>query len=413
MLSTNPSLTAGRHLLAPEMHEDPYTTYREWQTSSPVFWDDSLRAWVVTRYADVELVLGDPRFSSNRIAAANPLFRTERYAPLLEVMSHKMSEMDEPHHTRLRSLVNKAFVHVVVEAWEPRVRNRVDTLLDNIQKSGECEFVRDFAAPLPLLTIMELVGVPAEDMVRVRGWCDDFALVALNFYTQMSEAQLDKALASIAEFREHLETRIAKLRTSPEDNLLSAMVAIEQSGERLTTDELLANVFLLLAAGNETTTCLLTGGLVTLLEHPEQMQRLRDDPSLIPSAIEEFLRYDSPLQYLGRLATDDIEIGGQQVKRGDLVLAVLAAANRDPEKFASPDTFDITRPNNHHLAFGHGRHFCVGLQFARLEARLAFTALLERTTKIELALKPGEKLVHQANFNIRRVERLPVKLEFV
>jgi cytochrome P450 len=228
----------------------------------------------------------------------------------------------------------------------------------------------------------------------------------------MSDEQIEQALDSITRFQEYLKERVEKLRRDPQDNLLSALIAVEHEGQSLSIEELLANTFLLLSAGNETTTCLLANGLVALLRHPEQMQLLRDDTTLVPPAVEEFLRFDSPVQDLGRLVVEDVEIRSQRIRKGDLVLAVLAAANRDPDRFNDPDALDIRRHDNHHLAFGHGRHFCVGSQFARLEARLAFEALLEYTTDIALDLASFDDLSHQDNFNIRRVKQLPVRFTF-
>ncbi len=383
------------------------------QESCPVFWDESLHAWVLTRYDDVASVLNDARFSSNRIAAAQSRLQTERYRPLLDTMSHKMSEMDEPNHRRLRSLVNKAFAHVAVERWEPKIRRRVNELLDGFRPTSRCEFIREFAVPLPLMTILELVGVPAEDDHHVKQWCDDFAFIALNFYTYVSDEQAEHGLNSIAKFRDYLQRRVETLSKNPQDNLLSALIAVEHDGHRLSTEELLANTFLLLSAGNETATCMLGNGLLALLRHPEQMQRLRDDPGLVPLAVEELLRFDSPVQYLGRLAVEDVELRSHLIRKGDLILAVVAAANRDPGHFVEPDALDVCRANNHHLSFGHGGHFCVGSQFARLQARLTIDALLQRTQDISLdSIEFGELSYHD-NFNIRCVKQLPLRFSFM
>lgn len=407
------SQAQGRRLLTKAMYADPYPAYRELRESAPVFWDESLGSWVVTRYDDVSFVLHDARFSSNRIAAANERFQSDRYRPLLEVISHKMSEMDEPDNLRLRTLVNKAFVHVAVEHWEPNIRRRVSGLIDGLRSGGRCEFIRDFAVPLPLLTILELVGVPAEDHQQVKGWCDDFALVALNFYTHLDDDQIERGHAGVAEFRSYIERLVEQAHAKRQDNLLSALASVEQDGRGLTMEELLANVFLLLSAGNETTTCLLANGVLALLRFPDQMEVLRRDHSLVTSAVEEFLRFESPVQYLGRIASEDVEIRSQLIRRGDLVLAVLAAANHDPERFSGPEVLDIRRTENHHLAFGHGRHFCVGSQLARMEARIALEALLEATTQMSLDGISIDELSYQVNFNIRRVDELPLRIDFL
>lgn len=405
-------LVTGERFLDPEMHEDPYRRYREIRESSPVFWDESLHAWILTRYADVGLVLNDPRFSSNRIAAAQSQLTADRYRPLLDIMSHKMSENDEPDHTRLRSLVNRAFAHVAVEEWTPKIQQRIETLLDGFRATGHCEFIADFAVPLPLMTIMEFIGVPAEDHLQVKHWCDAFSFVALNFYTQMTEEQIEEGLVAMSEFRTYLQERIACIEKNPECNLLNALIEVEHEGVRLSMDELLANAFLLLSAGNETTTCLLGNGVAALLRYPDQMQRLRKDPALIPLAVEEFLRYDSPVQYIGRIANEDMELHSTKIRKGDLLLAVLAAANRDPEQFAEPETLDVGRSENHHFAFGHGRHFCIGSHFARMEACLTFQALLEHSKDISLNSVAMDELRHHDNFNIRCLKRLPLEITF-
>jgi cytochrome P450 len=400
------------HVFGPEMLEDPYPRYRELRESSPVFWDESLKAWVLTRHDDVVGVLNDVRFSSVRIARAQSRLKTDRYRPLLDIMSHKVSEKDEPDHARLRSLMNRAFAHVAVERWEPKIRSNVNRLLNGFREAGCCEFIADFAVPLPLMMILELVGVPADDHQQVKKWCDAFAFVALNYYTFLTEEQMEDGLTGMQEFGEYLRKRVDWLGSHPEDNLLCALIAAEHEDSSLSMEELLANTFLLLSAGNETTTCLLGNGLALLLKHPEQMQRLREHPELLPRAVEEFLRFDSPVQFLGRLALEDVELRSTRIRQGDLILAVLGAANRDPARFADPDVLDIGREDNHHLAFGHGRHFCVGAQFARLEARLAFQALLEMTSDISLDSMAVNDLSHHDNFNIRCLKQLPLRFTF-
>ncbi|MDG2013715.1 MAG: cytochrome P450, partial [Pirellulaceae bacterium] len=296
------------------MRKDPYPTYRELRESNPVYWDKSLQAWIVTRYEDVAFVLHDGRFSANRIAAATEQIKAPRYRPLLDIMAQKMSEKDEPDHMRLRSLVNKAFAHVALERCVPIVRRRANELLDKFQVANGGEFINDYAVPLPLLIILQIVGIPTEDTRLVKTWCDDFAYIALNYYTHLPEEKLEKALNSILKFREFLQKRIAELEAQPGDNLLSALIAAEHEGQKLSLEEMLANTFLILTAGNETTTCLLGNGLAALLEHPEQMQRLRDKPELIPQAVEEFLRFNGPVQYLGRTAKEDLPLHDKQIK---------------------------------------------------------------------------------------------------
>ena len=399
-------------IFGPAMRANPYPFYHELRESNPVCWDKSLQAWVVTRYEDVAMVLHDSRFSANRIAAATEQIKTPRYRPLLDVMAQKMSEKDEPDHMRLRSLVNKAFAHMALEHWEPLIRNRGNDLLDTFRTANGGEFINDYSVPLPLLIILQLVGVPTQNTQQVKTWCDDFAVIALNYYTHLSEEKLEKGLRSVQEFRNFLTQRIAELEAQPEDNLLSALIAAEHEGQRLSVEEMLANTFLLLTAGNETTTCLLGNGLAALLEYPDQMQRLRQNPELIPQAVEEFLRFNSPLQYLGRIAKEDLEIHSQPIKKGDLVLPVIASANRDPAKFSNPDVLDIDRTDNHHFAFGYGRHFCPGSHLARLEAVVSFEILFEQTREIRLDSMLFTDLKYRKNFPLRCLEKLPLQIDF-
>ena len=269
------------------------------------------------------------------------------------------------------------------------------------------DFIWDFAVPLPILVISELVGIPEDDREQVKRWCDDFSIVALNFYANIESDQLQRGLHSVMEFRTYLAAKVDELRRAPRQDLLSALVLAEHEGSRLTLDELLANTILLLNAGNETTSNLLGNGLVALLRHPDQLQRLRGDPASIADAVEECLRYDSPVQFQGRVATEDVECAGTAIRRGQLVLAVLGAANRDPDHFQDPDRFDAFRHPNFHLAFGHGRHHCVGAELARLEARIAFTILFTELKTLELL--PTE-LRHRENFNMRCYQNLPIRL---
>jgi len=393
------------HLFGAEMHEDPYPVYRRLRETDPVHWDDTLHAWVLTRYDDVAWALKS--LSSDRVSLARDRFRGAGLDALWDALTALMLQHDEPDHTRLRALVQKAFYRTSVEQWTGSVERRIRSLLAPALERGQMDFVWDFAVPLPILVISELVGIPAEDRERVKRWCDDFSIVAVNFYANISSEQLTRGLQSATEFRAYLEAQVDECHRAPREDLLSALVVAELEGHRLSLDELLANTILLLNAGNETTCNLLGNGLVALLAHPGQLQRLREAPASIPDAVEECLRYDSPLQFLGRLAPEDTDCAGTPIKRGQLVLAVLAAANRDPAHFPDPDRFDVGRRPNFHLTFGHGHHHCVGSELARLEARMAFTILLTELKTLELL--PVD-LRHRENFNMRCYQTLPVRL---
>jgi pimeloyl-[acyl-carrier protein] synthase len=336
------NILAGSRLFGPEMHENPYPVYHELRERDPVHWDEALHVWVLTRYEDVSWALTE--LSSDRVTQARHRLQDGGLLPLFDVLAKLMLQRDEPDHTRIRSLVQKAFLRTSVERWADSIARRVRSLLQAGQRIGQMDFMWDFAVPLPVLVISEIVGIPEDDRERVKQWCDDFALVAANFYANIaSEQQMERALHSTMAFRTYLAAQVDEIHRAPRDDLLSSLVHAEEEGHRLTLDELLANTILLLLAGNETTTNLLGNGLVALLQHGEQLRRLRDDPTLIPTAVEEFLRYDSPVQFQGRIAPEDVECGGKQIHRGDLVLPVLAAANRDPSHFPDPDRLDVTR----------------------------------------------------------------------
>ena len=399
------TMLAGSRLFGAEMHENPYPVYHELRERDPVHWDEALRAWVLTRYEDVSWAL--TALSSDRVTRARDRFQDEALQPLFNVLATLMLQRDEPDHTRIRSLVQKAFLRTTVEKWADSIQRRVRSLLEAGLRNGEMDFMWDFAVPLPVLVISEIVGIPAADRERVKQWCDDFALVATNFYANISSEQLQRGLHSTMAFRSYLAAQVEELHRVPRDDLLSSLVHAEEEGHRLTLDELLANALLLLNAGNETTTNLLGNGLVSLLQYPDQLRRLRDDPTLIPVAIEEFLRYDSPVQFMGRIAPADMECGDKQIRRGDLVLPVLAAANRDPSHFSDPDHLDVTRQPNHHLALGHGHHYCAGAPLARLEGCITFTTLLAECKTIELVTT---ELRHHENFNLRGYSNLPIRL---
>jgi cytochrome P450 len=399
------NIMAGSRLFGPEMHENPYPIYHELRARDPVHWDDALHAWVLTRYEDVSWALTE--LSSDRVTQARARFQDQALQPLFDVLATLMLQRDEPDHTRIRSLVQKAFLRTSVEQWTDSIQRRVRSLLQSGLQTGHMDFMWDFAVPLPVLVISEIVGIAEDDRDRVKQWCDDFALVATNFYANISSEQLERGLHSTMAFRTYLAAQVDDLHRAPRDDLLSSLVHAEEEGHRLTLDELLANALRLLNAGNETTTNLLGNGLVALLQHPDQLQRLQDDPTLIPTAVEEFLRYDSPVQFMGRIAPQDVECGGKRIRRGDLVLPVLAAGNRDPSHFPDPDRLDVAREPNHHLAFGHGHHYCAGAPLARLEGRIAFTSLLTACQTLELAT--GE-LRHHENFNLRGYSNLPIRL---
>ena len=394
-------------VFGPAVRANPYPTYKRFRETDPVHWEETLKAWVLTRYDDVALALNDRRFSSSRVEYARHLFADPKWEPLFETLAGKMSEKDEPDHKRQRALVHDAFIRTSVQQWEPRIQQRVDGLLSAVSAEEVVDFMSEVAVPLPMLVIFELIGIPAEDRQEVKSWCDDFAIVALNYYAGISEQELQRGLDSTLAFKEYLRVQADKARESPRQDLLSSLVHASYEGSSLTLEELLANCLLLITAGNETTTCLLGNGLTALLRHPYQMQLLQEDPTKIPHAIEEFLRYDGPVQFLGRITLEEVALHETTIKSGEMVLAVMAAANHDPDHFDRPEELDITRASIPHLAFGHGPHFCVGSQLARLEAKIAFTTLLSRFPN--MALDESQQFEYRENFNMRCLQKLQIR----
>lgn len=396
------------HVFDDAFRKDPYAFYSMLRTEAPVLYEDTLRAWIVTRADDVTRVLKDVEtFSSNRVDLARARFTDPSLAPLLDTLSLLMLQRDDPDHRRLRKLVHHAFERTAVERYEGAIRTLAGRLLDEAAADGRMEFVADFAVPLPILVISEIVGIPPEDRGRVKAWCDAFSIVALNFYASITDEQLAAGNEAVAAFRGYVADRLEEHRASDDTSLLTSLAQAEADGQSLSLDELLANVLLMLNAGNETTSILLTNGLHQLLERPEAMARLRADPALIPAAVEEMLRFEAPVHFIGRVATAETALGDRTIAKGDVVLAFLASAGRDGERFDAPETFDIDRSPNRHVSFGNGPHLCSGLQLARMEARIAFETLLETFSDIRLA--PGA-LNYGPNLNLRSFAALPIEV---
>jgi cytochrome P450 len=304
-------------------------------------------------------------------------------------------------------LVNKAFTPRVVEELAPFIRTFVDEVLDAALARGRMDVMTDLAFPLPATVIAEMLGVPAQDRDRFKNWSNDSTAVVGNVPANLSPEVLRNSMIAMEHLQNYFRGIIAQRRAEPRDDLLSALVKAQEAGDRLSDAELLANSVLLLNAGHETTTNLIGNGILALLRHPDQLQRLRDDPVLVPSAVEELLRYDSPVQFTSRVLKKDMTIGGKVLKPGQLVIVLLGAANRDPEQFADPDRLDVGREDNKHVAFGLGPHFCLGAPLARLEGRLVLDALLRRVPHLRLDGPPPR---YRQNFNLRGLESLLVTL---
>lgn len=399
----------------PEVRADPYPFYARLRSQAAVHWDTEAGidgGWVLTRHADVMAALREPRVTAQRMerpegyewlpeayqAAARQVFRA---------MPHQLLFLDPPDHTRLRGLVSKAFTPRLVEAMRPRAAALAASLLDAVQDVGEMEVIADLAYPLPAIVIAEMLGVPPDDREQFIRWSSDFGGFLDGSNLTMDEAL--QALVGVSDFMDYFRDIIERRRDAPRDDLLQALLAAREREDVLSEDELLANLVLLLAAGHGTTTHLIGNGLLALLRHPDQLERLRDDPSLIATAIPELLRYDSPVQLTGRTARAELTIGGTTIAAGQHLTVILGAANRDPEQFAEPDRLDVGRPENRIMSFGYGIHFCLGAPLARLEAEEVFKAIVRRLPKLRPAPGALEHLEWQPSAVFRGLRELHVE----
>lgn len=379
-------------LTSPKVRADPYDLYERIRVKDPVHRMRLINAWAMTGYEDAQEVLSDhKRFSSGD----NKL----QYAPY-----RTMLDLDPPDHTRLRSLVSKAFTPRSVLELGPRVQEIVDELLDSVAGKERFDLIRDFAFPLPVIVIAEMLGIPAEDRDRFDVWSNDLALAVEPLLSAEEVERVERASDEIVAYFEGI---IERRRERPEDDLLSALLAAEEEGERLSHDELLGTLMLLLVAGNETTRSLIGNGMLALLKHPDQLQRLREDPQLLETAIDELLRYDSPVQLIVRVALEEMEFRGRRFDAGQRIMVLVGAANRDPTVFVNPGALDIGRKEKSHISFGRGIHYCLGSPLALLEARVAFANLLERFSSIELVSEPAFK----DQIVLRGVESLWIEVE--
>ena len=369
-----------------ETRANPYPLYHRLRSEDPVHWDEPMGFWVLTRYADIATALRDARFVKGRglNAARDRLPELDRHIaePVFSMFSKQMLFADPPYHTRLRSLVNKAFTPRMVAAMRPKIQRIADELLDAIQDQRRMDVIRDLAYPLPCTVIMEMLGLPAEGRDQFKKWSEDF-MAALGVAAKPPEI-IDAALKSVSEVTAYMVELREQLVANPRDDLLSALATVVEEDDDLDDDEFLANSVLLLGAGHETTTNLIGNGLLALMRNPEQMKELQEDPSLAPAAVEEILRYDGPVQIVWRYATQDLEIDGRRIGEGQFVNLVIGAANRDPAQFPEPDRLELSRAENKRLSFGLGPHFCIGAALARLEGEIAIETVLRRMPELGL-----------------------------
>jgi cytochrome P450 PksS len=392
-------------IFSPKFKANPYPIYARWRAESPVHCanlPDKRTAWLITRYEDVAAVLRDERFGKDRFKTPELTAKQPWMPKSFRPLAHNMLDQDPPDHTRLRALVHKAFTPRLVEDMRRRVQTLTDELLDAAERSGRMDLIRGYALPLPSTIIAEMLGVPAADRHRFHRWSS--AMVSAD----ASKLSLFRAMPNVLAFLRYVRKLIKRRRAEPSDDLAGALARADEAGDHLSEDELLAMIVLLLIAGHETTVNLIGNGTLALCTHPEQMQRLRDDPELIQPAVEELLRYDGPLAMATeRFAREDVTVAGVAIPRDGLVFAVIASANRDERQFEKPDALDITRENNKHLAFGLGVHYCLGAPLARLEGQIAINTLLRRAPNLRLAV-PREKLRWRRGLVLRSLEALPV-----
>ncbi len=388
--------------LLPEFHANPYPFYHQLCEKAPVH-QSPLGFWVLTRYDDVVMSLRDPRFGR------------DGFEPLLAAMYGQEGEegrlprsmlfRDPPDHTRLRTLVNKAFTPRVIEGMRSHIQNIVDRLLDRVQDARAMDVIADLAYPLPVTVICEMLGVPPGDHSAIRGWSSDIArsLDAIGFLAD--QEIVERGAAARRALGEYFRRLLPGRRQRPQTDLLSLLIAVEEQGDKLNEGELLAMCVLLFIAGHETTVNLIGNGVLALLRHPDEFKKLRDDPALIPSAIEELLRFDSPVQRTARITNTDVEIQSRHIPKGSMVVAAIGAANRDPSQFPDPDRLDLARGDNRHVAFGFGIHFCLGAPLARVEGQIALGTLLRRMPGLALQTETPK---WRESSTLRGLKTLPV-----
>ncbi len=398
-------------LVSREFMEDPYPILRRLREEDPVHWSDSIGGWVLTRYDDMVTTFKDTSHYSNegRLAKAVAYLPDETRAKFKTFEDHyhqkSLIHSDPPDHTRFRGLVNKAFTPRVVDAMRPRMQEIVNELLDAVQQAGKMDAIRDLAIPLPVTVLAEILGVPKSDIPLFKRWADH--IIAFQGVNKPAVETLQCAQQAILEIRAYLGELLRKKRRNPTGGLLTELAAAESEGDKLSETELINTCITLLVAGHETTTSLIGNGIYVLLKHPDQWQLLKDDPALLTSAIEEILRYESPVARQPRLMKQDAEMGGKKLRQGELAFQMLNAANRDPAYFDDPDRFDIRRQKNRHIAFGLGIHVCVGAPLARAEGQIVFTALMARTPRVHLVDEKPDWDMHKPNS--RMLKTLPVE----
>lgn len=399
------NITPQVDIVSPQFKANPFPFLAGLRRSQPVYrtaLPDKTPVWLITRYEDVAALLRDERFVKNRRTAMTPeqLRKMPWVPPMFRPLERNMLDLDPPDHTRLRALVHKAFTPSLMGQMRDRIRSLADELLESVAHKGQMDLINDYALPLPMTIITEILGVPSRDRHKFHQWSQ--AVVSLT-----SPKPTVRVIPSVWMFIRYLRRFFRMRRRDTRDDLASALIQAEEAGDKLSEDELLAMVFLLLIAGHETTVNLIGTGMLALLEHPDQMEKLRGNPAMIKTAVEELLRYSSPVfMSTERYAREDWNIQGVTIPRGGMTLGVIGSANRDEKVFENPDALDITREPNKHLSFGQGIHFCVGAPLARLEAQIAINTLLRRMPDLHLSVAT-DSLRWRPSMILRGLEKLP------
>lgn len=388
----------------PAFQANPYPIYHQLRSVEPIH--QSFKGmWVVTRYADAKAVLRDPRFCvdkmPNNVKNKGHYLKQKDFNTLAQAIDKWLIFLDPPEHTRLRGLISKAFSSTSINFLRPQIQQITDELISKVRHKGFMDIISDFACPLPCNVIAAILGIPVEDWFKLYHWSDELSnildpLRSLEDYEQMNKVA--------QEFTDYFKSLIAQRKKSPHQDLLSALITVKEQNNKLSEEEIISVCMLLFFTGEETTVNLIANGMLALLRHPQQMQQIKTQPMLIQSAVEEILRYDSPIQITTRVATEDVVLDGVTVRCGEKVLVVLGAANRDPAQFPDPDRFDITRANNSHLAFADGIHYCLGAALTRIEAEIAINTLVQLP---DLKLSP-DKLEWRNKVAFRSLKALPV-----
>ncbi|WP_144508593.1 cytochrome P450 family protein [Bacillus mycoides] len=396
----------GINLASAQFKEDAYEIYKESRKVQPILFVNQIeigKEWLITRYEDALPLLKDNRLKKDQ-ANVFPQDTKNMYLSVdnSDHLTTHMLNSDPPNHSRLRSLVQKAFTPKMISQLDGRIQRIADDLISEIERKGTLNLVDDYSFPLPIIVISEMLGIPKEDQAKFRIW--SHAVIA----SPETPEEIKETEKQLSEFIAYLQYIVDVKRKNPKEDLVSALILAENEGHKLSARELYSMIMLLIVAGHETTVNLITNTVLALLENPKQLQLLKDNPKLIDSAIEEGLRYYSPVEVTtARWAAEPFQIHDQTIQKGDMVIIALASANRDETVFENPEVFDIMRENNRHIAFGHGSHFCLGAPLARLEAKIAITALFKRMPELQIK-GDREDIKWQGNYLMRSLEELPL-----